>query len=152
MIAKITAFLKQLQQDDIEQKDPLSIELASAVLYCEVMLADGDTEESEINQIKQLLESKFKLDHESIDELLDVALNDVEHATDLYQYTKLINQHFSVDEKVIMVEHLWHIAYADGHLSEHEAHIIRKLADLLHLRHHEYIQGKINAQDALNKL
>ena len=36
-------------------------------------------------------------------------------------------------------------AYADGELEMHEAHLVRKVADLLHLRHHEYIGGKLRA-------
>ncbi len=39
---------------------------------------------------------------------------------------------------------LWKVAYADGELASIEEHIIRKIADLLHLRHSEYIQTKLN--------
>ena len=45
-----------------------------------------------------------------------------------------------------MLELLWQGAYADGELSSIEEHIIRKIADLLHLRHSEYIQTKLNIQ------
>ena len=41
---------------------------------------------------------------------------------------------------------LWQVAYADGELANIEEHIIRKIADLLHLRHSEYIATKIAAE------
>ncbi|MDG2392136.1 MAG: TerB family tellurite resistance protein, partial [Thalassotalea sp.] len=41
-------------------------------------------------------------------------------------------------------------AYADGVLDAIEEHIIRRIADLLHLRHGEYIQCKLKIQNQVN--
>jgi uncharacterized tellurite resistance protein B-like protein len=45
-----------------------------------------------------------------------------------------------------MLNMLWQVAYADGELASIEEHIIRKISDLLNLRHSEYIQTKLNIQ------
>lgn len=45
-----------------------------------------------------------------------------------------------------MVELLWQVALADGELANIEEHIIRKIADLLHLNHTEYIQTKLRVK------
>ena len=41
-----------------------------------------------------------------------------------------------------MVSLLWQLAIADGEIASIEEHVIRKVADLLHLRHAEYIRAK----------
>ena len=43
---------------------------------------------------------------------------------------------------------MWRVAFADGHLDKYEENIIRRVADLLHIRHSEYIRCKANAKDA----
>ena len=69
-----------------------------------------------------------------------------ENANDFYQFTSKLNQHYSLDDRIKIVTLLWQVAYADGELASIEEHIIRKIADLLHLRHSEYIATKIAAK------
>jgi uncharacterized tellurite resistance protein B-like protein len=45
------------------------------------------------------------------------------------------------------VELLWRVAYADTHLSAHEMHVIRKIADLLYVPHSAYIAAKMRAKE-----
>ena len=42
---------------------------------------------------------------------------------------------------------LWQVALADDYLDKYEESIIRKISDLIHLRHSEYIQCKSNARN-----
>jgi len=60
----------------------------------------------------------------------------------LYQFTGLINQHFTPEQKVRVVEMLWQVAYADGHLDPYEEALVRKIADLIHVPHRQFIQAK----------
>jgi uncharacterized tellurite resistance protein B-like protein len=69
-----------------------------------------------------------------------------ESATDFFQFTSKINENYSLEQRIKMLELLWQVAYADGELASIEEHIIRKIADLLHLRHSEFIQTKLNIQ------
>ena len=89
-----------------------------------------------------IVKEQFNLNEEEVKEVIDQALIQSEQATDFYQYTSKINQHFSIEQRITIVKHLWNMAYADGELASIEEHIIRKIADLLHLRHAEYIQTK----------
>ena len=57
------------------------------------------------------------------------------------------DRYYSLDERIKIVTLLWKVAYADGELANIEEHIIRKIADLLHLRHSEYIATKITAEE-----
>ncbi len=60
----------------------------------------------------------------------------------MYGFTQLINQHCNPQEKFDLVTYMWRIAYADGDLDKYEEYIIRKVADLIHLGHGEFIRAK----------
>lgn len=51
-------------------------------------------------------------------------------------------------QKLLMLEHMWRVAYADGTLSAHENHVMWRLADLLHIPHGAYVNAKMRAQQA----
>ncbi len=143
MIAKINAFFKKISEATSEQQnDEISIEIACAVLLCEVVRADGHLDKQEEIKLSSLLTRQFNLEKNEVEGIVNKALLLSEHATDFYQFTSKLNQHYSIEERIKIVELLWILAYADGELASIEEHIIRKIADLLHLRHSEYIQTK----------
>jgi uncharacterized tellurite resistance protein B-like protein len=47
---------------------------------------------------------------------------------------------------VEIIERLWQIAFADNHLDKHEEHLVRKVADLLHVPHRDFIAAKKRAR------
>lgn len=117
-----------------------TLELATAVLLIEVMRADGRIETAEREAVLHALRSRFTLTATELDELFELAHDKSEHTHDLYGFTARLNDSLTDVERVRAFEMLWTVAWADGHADAHETHLLRKLADLLHLRH---------AQDAL---
>lgn len=144
MIDKITDFFKQLntpfQQDNSAAP---SLEIACTVLLYEVMKADGALQESERLSLKNIISKHFNLKAAEINDIVKEAVRLSEDATDFYQFTTKINEHYPVEQKMKMLSYLWQLAYADGELASIEEHIIRKISDLLGLRHSEYIQTKL---------
>ena len=53
-----------------------------------------------------------------------------------------------MEQKIRMVELMWRIAYADGHLSDHERHVMWRIADLLHVPQGAYVHARMRARDA----
>jgi uncharacterized tellurite resistance protein B-like protein len=80
--------------------------------------------------------------------LIQLAEDEAGDATDYYQFTSLINRQFSAAQKERVIELMWEVAYADADLSAHEQHVVRKIADLLHVPHRAYIAAKLRARDA----
>ncbi|MBA6348438.1 TerB family tellurite resistance protein [Colwellia sp. BRX8-9] len=147
MLTKISSFFQNLADDltDTNTKknsDEVTIELACAVLLCEVMRADGHFDQKEQAKLAVLLVEQFHLNEEEVKQIIDQALIQSEQATDFYRYTSKINKHFSIEQRISIVKQLWNMAYADGELASIEEHVIRKIGDLLQLRHAEYIQTK----------
>jgi len=144
MIDKITGFFKQFNTPHQPQEtiEP-SLEIACSVLLCEVMKADGLLQDEEKRSLKAFISKQFALNDQEIDNIITLALTLSDNATDYYQFTKILNQHYSIEQRVKIVGYLWQLAYADGELASLEEHTIRKVADLLHLRHSEFIQTKL---------
>ena len=145
MLSKISLFLKSLAAEQPNEDNELSLELACAVLLCEVIRADGEYTQEEKNTLNTIMQTKFHLSKNEAVEVLNTATSLSENSTDFYQFTNNINQHYNLEQRKEMVSLLWEIAYADGNLASIEEHIIRRISDLLHLNHGEYIQVKINS-------
>ncbi len=117
-------------------------QLAAASLMVEIMVIDRQVENAERNVIQQLLQKQFELSDGEIEQLIELAHQEVEEATSLFQFTRLVNDHFNTEEKVGLVENLWRVAYADDHLDKHEEAMIRRIADLLYVSHSDFIRAK----------
>lgn len=122
-----------------------TIEMATAALLAETMRIDGDITAAEREIATNAIHDKLGLSAEESRELLDLAREQVGQATDYFQFTSLINRHFTQDQKVRVIELMWRIAYADDRIDDHELHLIRRIADLLHVPHHDFIAAKIKA-------
>ena len=146
MIDKIKSFFsKNVLEPEAELTSP--DQLATAALLIEVMVIDGDLDDQEMQAIAGTLSNMLDLTEEQIDQLIELSKEEVAEATSLYQFTKEINEHFDIEKKLSLMTAMWRVAFADGHLDKHEENIIRRVADLLHIRHSEYIRCKANARD-----
>lgn len=122
--------------------------LATAALLFEVSRADYDIKGAERDTVTAAVQRAFGLGAEETAELVRLAELEAEQSTSLHEFTTLINDHFSRAEKQHVVELLWQVAYADGDIDKYEEHLIRKIADLIHLPHRAFIQAKHHAQQA----
>ena len=113
----------------------------------EISLADDHIHEDERNTIKGLLTQHFSLDNEEVDELINLAENEVNHAVSLHEFTSLINDTLATPDKIKIIENLWHVACADSVIDKYEEYYIRKIADLLYISHSDYIQSKLKATE-----
>ena len=145
MIDKIKAFFSSniIEADD----NAMSTEqLATAALLIEVMVIDGNLDEQELQSISTTLSQMLDLSREKIDELIVLSRDEVTEATSLYQFTREINEHYDHEKKMALMTAMWRVAFADGVLDKHEEGIIRRVADLLHLPHSDYIRCKLAAK------
>lgn len=147
MLNRINDFINNLlSADEDTANNQHSVEIACAVLLCEVMRADNAFTDSEQEKLSVIVAKQFSLSDQEVSTVLEQAFALSENANDFYQFTSRLNQHYTLDERIEIVTLLWQVAYADGELASIEEHIIRKIADLLHLRHSEYIATKIAAE------
>lgn len=144
MLTRLQKFFEQYLGQETESTIPLErrLQMASAALMVEMLHVDEQVTAEEDEKLRQLLRQRFNLDNSEIESLIDLAHNEKHDATDYYQFTSLLNTHYSQQQKIDLVEDLWQLAYADHELDKYEEHLIRRLAELLHVPHHDFIRTK----------
>jgi len=125
-----------------------AMHLAAAVLLVEVMRSDAEISEHERSAVLSVLQARFHLSDDEGARLLELAHQAAHGATDYFQFTSKINDSFDMDQKIVLVEQMWQVAYADGVLTAHENHVMRRLSDLLHVPHGAYVSAKMRARQA----
>jgi uncharacterized tellurite resistance protein B-like protein len=125
-----------------------ALQLATAVMLVEVMRADAGFHAGERVAVLAALREKFALDADEAARLTELAEAEARQATDLFAFTSRINERFEMAQKLRMIELMWGVAYADGHLSEHERHVMWRIADLLHVPQGAYVNARMRAQAA----
>ena len=123
--------------------DERDVERMAAVLLVEVARADGTIDDVELDAVRRALAQSSSLPAGELDALVDEAVREGEAATSLHAYTSAVNDAFDKDERVRLVEHLWRVAEADGRLDRYEEHAIRRIADLLYVKHRDFMQAKL---------
>ena len=122
---------------------------ACIALLLETSMADEILDESELLALKNTLQKDFQINEDEIDELIDLAKENVEDSTSLYEFTRDINDNFDAVEKVKLIESMWKIAYADGNIDKYEEHIIRKVSNLIYVAHSDFIKAKLSAKEQI---
>ena len=124
------------------------IRIATCALFLEMAQIDGEFSEKERERILGILKKEFDLSDEVAAELTEVAEKERQESIDLWKFTNMINENYSEDEKIRVVEFLWKLVYADGKLNQHEDYLIHKLATLLEIRHDQLIDAKMRVLNA----
>lgn len=151
MLSSIQSFLSSLFIPDSATQSANAargLQLATAVLLVEVMRCDADWAADERAATEKALRNSFALSEAELAQLMAQAEQSAEGANDYFHFTSAMNDQFSQAQKIQVVELMWQVAYADGHLDENELHLISKIAGLLHVTHGEYIAAKMRAKEA----
>jgi len=123
-----------------------ALRLAVGALLLEVVRLDGEVRVEEREAVETAVLHHFDLSGEEAEALLKLAEDERRDATDYFQFTSLINRHYSPQRKIELIERLWSIAYADQTLHPYEEHLVRKIADLLYVAHNDFIAAKLRAR------
>ena len=145
-------FFKKIFKNE-ESEDPIIDDKTSTkaciALLLETSMADEVLDESELMALKNTLQKDFQINEDEIDELIDLAKENVEDSTSLYEFTRDINDNFDAAERVKLIESMWKIAYADGNIDKYEEHIIRKVSNLIYVAHSDFIKAKLSAKEQI---
>jgi len=148
MINKIKDLLTKFgNKEEIEEESDLSqLNNACAALLIEIAFADREFDETEKISLKQTLIETYAIEDNEIDEIIKDAEKTVSESTSLYGYTRIVNDEFEYKDKLNLLRNLWKVAYADGNLDKYEEHLIRKISDLVHISHSDYINIKLEVR------
>ena len=123
-----------------------TLQLATAALLIEVSRADHEVGDEEKLAIVEAVQNGFGLTPEETAEIVRLAEEEVKGSISLYEFTRLVDENFTPEQKKHIVGLLWTIAFSDDRLDEGEEYLIRKVAKLLHVEHADFIDEKIRAK------
>ncbi|HEY1544108.1 MAG TPA: TerB family tellurite resistance protein [Xanthobacteraceae bacterium] len=104
---------------------------AAAALLVHIATLDGDLDEVKRRKLHAILERAYALDAAATDDLIAEASADDREAVDFYHFTSLLMRTLDEAGRLRIVEMLWEMVYADGKVSEFEANVMWRVADLL---------------------
>jgi len=152
MIESIKNLFAEKMQPVQEEKQPQQnkISIATCALLLEMAHADSEFSDEEKKQILNTLIESFNLAEKDAEDLLALADQERRESLDLWQFTNLINENYSREDKLNIVETLWKVIYIDGKVDQHEDYLIRKLTNLLNLQHEDMIEAKIRVRESFD--
>jgi uncharacterized tellurite resistance protein B-like protein len=131
---------RNAQTQPRQHHDPLR--LATAAVLLEIAYADGQFTPAEDGNVVGFLTQRFQLAPDDARELLGAADEIRKKTVDHFALTNYIRKTTPLADRIDIVKTMWRLVYSDGNLSEYEAYLVRKLADLLGLEHHVMIEAK----------
>jgi len=149
MVNTIRHFFKKYiisSPENPERVSEHSMRIATAALLIEMMRADSEITESEWKTIAKTLQSNFGLSEEEINATTKFAEEEIRKATVYFEFTSVIKSGVAYDQKVKVVEHLWEVAFCDSALDKYEEHMVRKIANLIHVSHKDFIDAKLRVR------
>jgi len=147
MIQVLKSLFENPERDSLESRQR-ALHMAAAALMIETARADFVHDDAEQARLTELLSDSLQLSKEQIKELVVAAEERVDEATSLYEFTRVINDHYSAEQKLRLIDAMWSVAYADNDLDKYEEHLIRQIAELTYVPHSDYIQSKLSARES----
>ena len=125
------------------------LRLAIGALLLEMTHMDGVAWQEQREAVEVAMHKHFGLTEVETAKLLELAEEERSESTDYFQFTSLINNNYTREEKIRLVELLWQVAYANKDLHMYEEHLVRKIAELLHVPHSAFIAAKLKVSGGL---
>jgi len=131
-------------ESDTGNKSPEhDIRVATCALLVELARIDEKFTQEEMEAIMTILKEKYGLTGEHADALMAEAEKELEESVDLWQFARLINENYTNDEKIEIIETLWRVVYVDGKMDQYEHYLMNKMKNLLRLSHNQLIDAKL---------
>jgi len=133
MLSALKSFVRELTFGDSGKKTFAEDDkrLAAAALLFHLVDIDGVVEDSESSKLREILQKHYELSDKETTELITAARQRDEEAVDLYGFTSVLKRTTDEEERLAIVEMMWEIVYADGHVHEFEDNTIWRVAELL---------------------
>ena len=137
------------KKDKVSKQDPddlLNADVAICVLLLEAAHADGECSEEEKQRLVAMLAEHADIPLVEVEQLVDAGYQARDEAIDIFTFTRYMNNNFTKEQKLQVMESVWRIIHADEFLEAHEDQFAHKLANLLRLTHKEMIECKTRAR------
>ena len=146
MLDIVKRFFSKVTEDGsktTDQKTDHDVRVAICALFVEISRIDEKFTQEEMDTLLSILKEKYGLSPDHADALIAEAEKELKESVDLWQFARLINENYSNEEKMEIIETLWRIVYVDGKMDQYEHYLMNKLKNLLRLSHNQLIDAKL---------
>ncbi|MBS3805581.1 MAG: TerB family tellurite resistance protein [Oleiphilaceae bacterium] len=126
--------------------DKHQLAVAATALMVQLARVDANEDDRELQTIVDCAVDAHEVTREEAQAILDDARAHADEAISVYEFTGQLNEQLDQEAKQVVLESIWRVAFADGRIDKYEEHLIRRLAELLHLNHREYMQCRHRAE------
>lgn len=119
------------------------LEVATCALFVEMAKADGEFGEDERKKIVKVMKETFNLENECVNDLIELSEQKIKESISLYEFTSIINDNFSKEDKFELMKNFWKLIYIDEKLNMYEDHLVKKIGGMLNLDHKKIIEAKL---------
>ena len=131
MFDKLKSIFDKKIEEENEQFN--TVQIAISTLMIQTAIYDGVFDEQEKSEILELIKKYFKFNEDQKLSLFKIAMKVNDDSNDMQQFTKVLNDNLSEEEKLNIIEMLWKIIISDGHIDDYENALIRKISGLLYV-------------------
>ena len=135
-------FKKSSESTSDSNLDTHQLQLATCILLIEVSKSDDDYDKVEQEKIISLIKDKFVLTDDEIEEVFSLSNNHHNKMISLFEWTDIINKECSYNQKLAIIGFMWDIAFIDSKIDKYEDYTIRKVCDLIYVKHKDFINLK----------
>ena len=131
MFDKLKSIFDKKIEEESEQFD--TVQIAISTLMIQTAVYDGIFDEQEKSKILELIKKYFNFNEDQKLDLFKIAKKVNDDSNDMQQFTRVLNDNLSEEEKLNIIEMLWKIIISDGHIDDYENTLIRKISGLLYI-------------------
>ena len=135
-------FFKKKEKSVQKIEKNLDIKLTASLLAYEIARSDGDIADSELSVILEELKKISIKVQKTEDDILQIVQNFSNNSVSFHEFIEDINKDYSKEDKLSLLSFLWTVAYADSILEVNEERLIRRIADLIHLKDMDVLKIK----------
>lgn len=139
-----------VEEQSSEEDKARAANLAATALLIEAAQADQNFSDDELAIVEASLLNHMNISREDIHMTIELAKGKLDNSTCLYEITTVINDNWTLREKIRLIESLWRVVLSDRYLDSHEQHLMRKLQNLLYIPHSEYIAAKVRVKNTIS--
>ncbi len=128
--------------------DADQLAVAATALMVQLARVDSSEDDIELDTIAECATRSKQVSDTEAQAIVADARAIADDATSLYEFTELLNDNLDQQGKAEILESIWRVAFADGRIDKYEEQLIRRIADLLHLNHREYMECRHRAEQS----
>ena len=124
-------------------------QIAACALLVEIGKADSNFTNEERKKIISIMKNTFNVEEDYVNELIELSEKNFDENESIYEYTTIINNNFTNDEKFELLKNIWRLIYTDENLSRYEEHLVKMIGTLLNIEYSNIIGAKLLIKEEL---